>query len=296
MPARVCLVQVIDVNWIRFAPIDPARGYMVEPPPVAQCLEETAAMAQEMLRLMDGRFVFTPHSGIYNRKAFYAGGFLDVYREAIAKGAELAIHLHEEIQYGGQKYGEPGHVTGVVSGLVRDLAGAGIRSVGYRGGYYAYTDDLTPLLEAHGMLTDLSCLPGLDAGARYADWRGVPFTSFYLGRDSHRDVGTGVQRSRVLEIPMGCDGHGTEKRNHLYVEASDLDVLEGIWAAILGRAEESGRPQIIHALFHTSSVAIPALLEKFRRFVDHMARNGAEFVTASEAKRRHDAIVAAGVA
>lgn len=291
----VYLVQIIDVNWVRFAPIDPARGYMVEPPPVEQCLAETDMTCRELTGLVGGKYVITPHSGLYNRKAFYEGAFLDVYRRAIENGAELAIHLHEEIQYGGSKYGDAEHVLGVVGDLKRDLDAAGIPVVGYRGGYHAYADHLTPFLEEHGLFADFSCLPGLNAAEGFADWRGVPFSAFYLGRRSHRAV-AGAARSRVLEIPMGCDGLGTEKRNHLYVEASDLDTLKDIWRAIADRARASGRPQIVHALFHTSSTAIPDLYEKFQRFVDHATANGAEFVTASEAKDVHDRLAAEAAA
>jgi hypothetical protein len=284
----VYLVPLLDVNWLVYAPFDPKRGYRVDPPKVAQSVGETRQLAREMRDLTDGKFILTPHSGPYCRTGYYEGEMLDVYREAVAGGAELAVHLHEEIKGQGTRIGERDHVTAMFRDCKRRLEEAGIEPVAYRGAHYAYAPFMTPLLEGEGIFIDCSCSPGANRPEREAIWVGAPLTARYLPEDV-RAPAAGQKRSRIFEIPIGSDGAGAEYANILHIEQSELDNLTRVWDTLVARARAEGRPYIVHSLFHTGSVGESKWLERFRRFLDMVPRHAGAFVTTREAQRLFDA-------
>jgi hypothetical protein len=275
--ADVYLVPVIDVNWIAFAPLDPAKGYRVEPPPIEQSAQETDALCRLLVDLVGGKYVLTPHSGTYNRIAFYQDAFLDIYRRAIADGAEVALHLHEEFSGGKTRYGEVEHVRTVFQACRRALIGAGIQPTSYRGGQYAFPPYMASLLQENNIFIDLSCAPGVNQPSRFADWPADKLNAWYLANDEQS------ARAKVFEIPMGADGAGNQPANFLFIERVDLDDLKRIWRTIASRTASEGRPQFVHVLFHTSSIALSDQIEKYKRFMAHTAANGGQFVTPTEA-------------
>ena len=285
---RVLLVPVIDVNWLTFAPFDPGRDFRVDPPKIEQSIGETRTLVDLMNSLTDGRYVLTPHSGIYCREAFYEGEFVDIYRTGVAKGAEIAIHLHEEIKGVGVRFGEPEHVTEMFDLCRHKLEAAGLPFTSYRGGHYAYASFMNRLLETNGVHIDLSCSPRLNEPTREAIWVNAGFSGHYLADDPRAEARHGAKLSAVFEIPMGSDGEGTGYSNILHIEQSELENLQRIWRAILKRGEASGRAQIVHCLFHTASTGNPAYIERLKGFLDHARANGGELVRPTEAKTLFD--------
>lgn len=213
----VYLVPVVDVNWLVYAPYDPARGYRIDPPKVQQSIGETRALGREMLELTDGKYILTPHSGPYCRTGYYEGEMLEVYREAIRGGAELAVHLHEEIKGSGTRIGERDHVSAMFRDCKARLEAAGIQPVAYRGAHYSLAPFMVDLMEAEGILIDCSSSPGVDRPEREAIWTEAPFTGALLPRNP-RAPWAGQERSRIFEIPIGSDGMGSVYRNILHVE------------------------------------------------------------------------------
>ena len=287
LSAPIYLVPVIDVNWLTFAPFDPGRDFRVDPPKIAQSIGESRTLIGLMNELTDGRYVLTPHSGTYCREAFYEGEFVDIYHTGVAKGAEIAIHLHEEIKGVGVRFGEPDHVTEMFALCRSKLEAAGLPFTSYRGGHYAYAPFMNRLLEENGVHIDLSCSPGLNEPGREAVWTDAPFSGYYLPSDP-RAVIDGAPPSTVFEIPMGSDGEGAAYANILHIEQSDLENLERIWGMIRNRAETESRQQIVQCLFHTASMGNEAYVERLKRFLDHVEANGGATVTPSEAKRLND--------
>jgi len=292
--AEILLVPLIDVNWLVYAPFDPARGYRVDPPDVAKSIGETRALCRRLREQTGGRYILTPHSGTYCRSEYYEGEMLEVYREAVADGAELCVHLHEEIKGAGTRYGEPDHMAAMVQDCKNRLEDAGISPVAYRGGHYAYAPFMNRLLENNDILIDCSCAPGMDYPDRQAIWTEAELSAFYLPENPRRPS-TGQARSRVFEIPIGSDGGGSAYANILHVEQSDLDNLKRVWAAIRERAKRVERPQIVHSLFHTGSMGQPELAERFRRFLEFVPEHGGAFVTTVMAKAAYDHAVEARV-
>jgi hypothetical protein len=283
---RIYLVPVVDVNWLVYAPFDPGRDFRVDPPNVEQSIKDTRRLNAEMRDLADGKFILTPHSGTYCRTGYYEGEILDVYCEAVAGGAEVAVHLHEEIKGVGTRYAEWDHVSAVFSDCKARLEAVGIHPVAYRGGHYAYHPFMNRMLEENGIFADYSACPGMNYPEREAIWTEAELSAAYLP-ENPRAPWMGQRRSKVLEIPIGSDGLGSTYKNILHVEQSELDNLTRVWDAIVARAEAEGRPQVVHCLFHTASVGEPKWLERYRRFLDMVPRRRGQFVTTIEAREIH---------
>ncbi len=280
---RVYLVPLIDVNWLVFAPFDPGRNFRVDPPNVPQSIIDTRVLNRELKGLTDGKYILTPHSGTYCRIGYYEGEMLDVYREAVAGGAELAVHLHEEIKGAGTRYAEWDHMQAMFKDCKVRLENAGIHPLAYRGGHYAYHPFMNRLLADNDVFVDYSCCPGLDKPDREAIWTHADMSASFIP-ENPREPWQRQRRSKVLEIPIGSDGKGTQYANILHIEQSELDNLVRIWDMIVARAEAEGVPQIIHCLFHTGSVGEPKWLERYKRFLDMVPKRKGQFVTTVEAQ------------
>jgi hypothetical protein len=146
---------------------------------------------------------------------------------------------------------------------------------------------MNELLAENNVHVDFSCCLGLDPPRREAIWVEPETSGYYLPKNP-RQAADGTPRPSMFEIPIGSDGGGAAYRNLLHVEQSQLENLVRVLAAVVGRAEREGRPQIVHSLFHTGSMGQPENVECFKRFLDHVSRNGGAFVSSLEAKRIHD--------
>lgn len=285
---KVYLLPLVDVNWVNFAPMDRKKNFLHDPPPVNQCAAEVERCVEEMRHTVGGKVVFTVHSGTYCRKAFYEEPFLSYYRRAVGYGMEIAIHTHEEIAGKGTRNAEQGHMKGVILERKAELLKAGITPTTYRGGHFGYLEYLTPFLEQEGLLIDLSCAPGFNKPAWDAVWVDASFSAYYLCPENRTHMKCQHGASKVLEVPLGADGLGSENTNYLYNEESDDENLARVWDAIAHRADTEGNPQIVHMLFHSSSMGIPKYVDRFRRFIEYARKKGGLCVTPSEAKRIYD--------
>ena len=282
--AEILLVPVVDVNWLVFAPFDPARDFRIDPPNVELSIGETRELGQIMLDLTDGHAVLTPHSGTYCRTGYYEAPMLEVYREWTERGAEVAVHLHEEIKGGGVRFGEEAHVREVFKDCHDRLVAGGIVPAAYRGGHNAYAPFMNAVLAEHGIGVDLSCLPGLDKPEREAIWTKGSFSAYALPEDSRLPEGAG-EASSIVEVPIGSDGEGTDYRNFLQIEQSDLDNHKRVLRVIRNRAQHDGQAQIVHMLFHTGSMGKPDWVERLLEFLRHVPTEGAAFIGAKDAAR-----------
>jgi hypothetical protein len=291
----IYLVPVVDVNWLVYAPFDPGRNFRVDPPNVVQSIKDTSRLNAELRNLVDGKFVLTPHSGTYCRTGYYEGEILDVYGEAMAGGAEIAVHLHEEIKGVGTRYADWDHVSAMFNDCKARLKAFGIHPVAYRGGHYAYHPFMNRLLEENEIYADYSACPGMNYPEREAVWTEAAMSAAYLP-ENPRAPWAGQHRSNVLEIPIGSDGLGSAYENILHVEQSELDNLTRVWDAIVARAKAEGKSQVVHCLFHTASVGEPKWLERYCRFLEMVPRRHGQFVTTIEAREIHGRLTSEFVA
>jgi hypothetical protein len=154
---------------------------------------------------------------------------------------------------------------------------------------------MNDLLEEHDIFIDCSCCPGLYQPTREAIWTGAEYSGYYVPEDPRRS-GEGQTRSRVFEVPIGSDGLGTEYRNILHIEMSELENLLRVWEAIVARSRRENRPQIVHMLFHTGSMGRPDWVERFTQFLNLVPEKGGRFVTTVEAKSLADSLARQEVA
>lgn len=290
MEPSVYFVPVVDVSWKALGPLNPRKNYSCPPPPVEQCAEEAEKVVDFYGRILDGHIAIAVYTGTYGRDTFTEEPFLSTWRKTIANGGEILIHTHEEIARVGTRNSEPGHMEEVIRRQYSRMTEAGIQPAGFRGGLYGYANFLTPLMEELHLTAEFSAAPGVNRPDREAVWTGVPDTAFLLCPDDKLYVAPGCRKSGILEIPLGWDGEGTENENYLYVDydLSSLENAKRIWDKILERGGREGRPQIIHTLFHTFSMADPAMVERYTRFADYMRETGGVPVSSAEARRHFE--------
>lgn len=288
--SKVYIVPLVDVNWLTFAPFDPARDFRIDPPKVEQSIGETRSLCDILRDLTDGKTVLTPHSGTYCRSGYYEGEFIDIYRSVIANGGEVAVHLHEEIKGGGTRFGDKEHIREVFFACKQKYSGAEIPCRSYRGGHSAYAPFMNGFMKEADMDIDFSCAPGLNMPDREAIWVEAGLSGYYLASNPRDPSTPDRSHSQVFEIPIGSDGEGAAYGNILHIEQSNLENLMRIWNLIVDRAQAQDTPQIVHSLFHTGSMSQPDNVERFKRFLEFMPANGGVFVTPSEAKIIYDSL------
>lgn len=285
---KVFFVPIVDVSWKTLGPLNPRKNYSCPPPPLELCAEEADGIVTLYKKLLDGKLNFTVYTGTYCRDAFTEEPFNSIWRRCIDNGGEILVHTHEEIARVGTRNNEEPHMRKVITRQFQRMKAAGITPAGFRGGLYGYANFLTPLMEGLGMDTDLTAAPGINKPDRAAEWEGVPYTAWRLCRNDKCHVGCDCANpSKVVEIPLGADGLGTENENYLYVDydLSSLENAKRIWDCVLARYEKTGKPQMIHTLFHTFSVSDPDMVERYSRFSDYMLATGGVPVNATEAHR-----------
>ncbi|MBE6990360.1 MAG: hypothetical protein E7426_06415 [Ruminococcaceae bacterium] len=287
METKVYFVPVVDISWKELGPLNPRKNYSCPPPPLEKCAAEADGIVDLYKKLLGGKLNFTVYTGTYCRDDFTAEPFNTIWRRCVDNGGEILVHTHEEIARVGTRNNEEPHMREVIRRQYDRMKAAGIQPAGFRGGLYGYANFLTPLMEELDLTADLTAAPGVHKPDRAAEWEGVPYTAWRLCRTDKRHVDCDCNDlSRVVEIPLGGDGLGTENENYLYVDydLSSLENAKRIWDCVLARYEASGKPQMIHTLFHTFSMSDPAMVERYSRFSEYMLSTGGVPVNATEAR------------
>lgn len=289
MAPLVYMVPVMDVTWASFGPLNPQKGFSVGPVPIELSVEEAYGTLELMKKTVAGRFVICPHTSLWAADIFYREPFMSIWKQAVERGAELCIHTHAELDgQRGTLNGDHAHMSSVIRARVTDCLNAGIKPQSYRGGIYAYANFLTPLLEELDLLVDYSSAPGFNKPEREASWVGAPTSAAFLCPvDRTHGPGCGHTPSKVLEVPLGSDGIGTDNTNLLFIDFEDttLEELTRIYDLIASRARLSGRAQVVHFLIHTVTASNPTMQERYCRFLDHARRNGGETILGGDALR-----------
>jgi len=290
MDKMIYFVPIVDVSWVNLGALNPRKNFIAEPPPMELCNEEAEGIIDLMKELYDGKFAYSVYTGTYCRDGFTQETFIKTWKRAIAQGGEILIHTHEEIARVGTRNGEKDHMYEVIRRQYNNFINADIVPVGFRGGLYGYANFLTPLLEELNLNIEFSAAPGINKPDREAVWTGIPHSAFYLCKNDKLHVNCEHEKSKILEIPIGADGLGTENQNYLYIDydLSDLEGAKRIWNSLLERVLKDDKPYMIHTLFHTFSMSNPRMVERYRRFTDFILNNGGYPVVPSEAKTIFD--------
>lgn len=186
----------VDGDW---------QGYHAGQPPDPELF--AAFVAEEFVfaaRQLDGKIVHLIHTSPLARLTMLDPRLVALWR-ALPAGAALGLHPHEELPDGRHGYGDEKHMAAVLGELVAAARAQGLQLPVFRGGFLAYRDFYTAILEQHGFLADVSGMPGrhrVTSGELISDWRGAPSFAYRLDRAAYRRAGD----SGILEIPVGSAG------------------------------------------------------------------------------------------
>lgn len=283
----VYFVPYLDGDWLGFGPLDPSLNYGVLPPDEEEICRNLETALGFWRTHTSGKVVFGAHTGTYCREVFYREPVLSYYRSLLANGGEIAVHPHEERVRSGHFIEDLDHMRFVISWKRKELVAAGITPTALRVPYNGYVPGLTKIAEENELLVDLSGAPGFFNDLWKADWKGAPLSAYFLDYEDQR-IGEARpgRRSRVLEIPLGCDGFGSGVSNYLYNEQIPYDDLARVWDAIAKRARNQG-PQMVYFLVHLHSMGDPDLKDQCARFLGYVQEHGGVPLTPSEAYARY---------
>lgn len=288
MKPEIYSVIYVDGNWKSYDPLG-TPTYSYSPPDLPR-IEENLYKAIEMMgEVAGGKFVIGVHSGVYCRESLFREPFMSIWRHLVQRGGELALHPHEEIIAKGSLFQESMHMEVVINSSYVALKREGLQPTAFRGGYNAFSQVITPLLEEHGIMVDLSALPGVECPKWDASWSNAETSAYYLCAEDFRHGHCGHRKSGVLEIPMGWDGQGADLGdNYLYNEKSSLQNLQRVWGIIEERARQTSKPQFVHFLCHLHAMGDRELVSRCAAFLSHIQDQGGVVVTPSEAKELFD--------
>lgn len=283
----VYLVPYLDGDWTGYGPLDPTLDYGLLPPNDAEVHRNFETALQFWRAQTGGKVIFGAHTGTYCRELFYREPMLGYYRVLLANGGELAVHPHEERVRAGHFIEDLDHMRFIISWKRKALFSAGLTPTALRMPYNGYVAGLTRIAEDNQLLVDLSAGPGCVNALWRANWQGAPLSAYWLDYDDPciGDAPPG-RRSRVLEIPLGCDGLGSGPGNYLFNEQIPFGELSRVWIAITQRAGVEG-PQTVYFLSHLHSMGDPELKDRCARFLDYAQQHSGLPLTPSEAYARH---------
>lgn len=285
--ALVYFVPYLDGDWLGYGPLDPSLNYGLLPPNEAEIRRNFTTAIQFWKEHTGGKVVFGAHTGTYCRELFYREPMLGHYRSLVANGGELAVHPHEERVRTGHFIEDLDHMRFIISWKRQELISVGLTPTALRVPYNGYVAGLTSIAEDNELLVDLSGAPGCVNDLWRANWKDAPLSAYFLDYEDQR-IGNAPpgRRSRVLEIPLGCDGLDNGPKNYLFNEQIPLSELTRVWDAISQRGEAEGT-QIVYFLSHLHSMGDPELKDKCARFLIYAQEHGGVPLTPSEAYARY---------
>ena len=258
-----------------------------------------------MKRIVDdhagGKGAFCVQTSPMYRARFFESPFAEFWHDWVKGGGELTLHPEEDLycqpderRPTGTYYDDAERMRGVIADGVASLARIDLAFAAYKNGYQAQTLPMARHLKAAGIGIDLSCAPGIYWPEKLADWRASPLTAFYMSPDRLGAPASPDEADPLFEIPVGWSGLPSDTPNrllntqYLVNEFSDYEAITAVWDAIVRRAEEEDRTQIVSFLCHTYTMDETVYSDRLRRSLDYMTGNGGEPVTPGEARRRFD--------
>lgn len=196
-------------------------------------------------KLLNGRFLHFIHTSPRAREYYAKPDFINIWRKIEENGGCVGVHCHEEDPYIDYYHTDIEAMQKAIGGQAKILRENGLNPQSYRGGFLAYNQKITQILEDNDIPLDFSCGPGRHLvfnNVLVADWRNSPTNYYRLDHNDHRKAGN----SKVFEIPLG---HANGQS--LYIETISLwNVLKTAWA-LRKAAKRSQKPIIVSVLGHT---------------------------------------------
>jgi hypothetical protein len=220
--------------------------------------------------------VVTVHTSPRHRADFLALPYLDEWRACLDAGLSLALHPHEDLPDGRNRYDDAVHLARVITDTTRARE-ADLPITAFRSGTFAWNPALPSLLEHAGITLDLSPGPGLHILDRNVDWPAHPDAAPYPG-------------THLLSVPIGWNGAGSDlNADYLFVERMNFAKLSAVWSAIRARVQRRGQPALCNLLCHGFGLADPRWRDLTLRFLDHLRDNGGAVIAATDLLHAHPA-------
>lgn len=264
------LIFTIDGDWKEYFDVNlPEEKRLPNVGVMQDLIKEEIEVATGNL---DGRFIHFIHTSPRARNFFLNEPFIKFWRRIIENGGDIGIHPHEDDPHKAYYFQDSSRMKKVISGQVSALRKQGLNVCAYRGGYLAFSSNLSPILEENGLYFDFSCEPErylVDSDKLVSDWRGAPTSLYRMSYHDHRKAGD----SSVYEIPVG-----TSKGHYLYFEKSTPEIIEETALDLREKSTKDSCDIIVSVLTHTYEYTSLdeiknieekiSLLKKYGRFIN----------------------------
>jgi hypothetical protein len=258
MPPEIELIWLIDNDppsprgGKAFYPATPGA-----PPPDADIMRARFAALRGAVAEAGVTAVATLHTSPRHRCDFFEALYVAEWHACLEAGIALALHPHEDLADGGNRYGGAAHLARVVADSMARARDARLPLAAFRSGAFAWNPALPAMLEQASIRLDLSPGPGLQA------WPATPAHGTHPG-------------TRIAFVPIGSSGAGGDlDADYLFLERMDFARLARVWSAMRARVQRTGQAERCNLLTHGFGLADPAWRALALRFLDHIrARDG----------------------
>jgi len=233
--------------------------------------------------LMEGKAVFTIHTSPLFRNEFYSPPFLKLWEAIVRIGGELALHPHEDRVGGGTFYDDKKHMERIIKDSTLKIRNLSLPLYIFRSGYYAWSKNISDILEKVDYKVDISCAPGIVNSDRDVNWIGAPRYACYYDKYKKNHF-----EGSYFVIPLGWDGKGSRfEKNHLFCERGSLNSLYHVWDTLV-EEEVTSFPKIVSFLYHTYALDDEKICNRITKFIKYVKKHNGVILNASEAKELYD--------
>jgi len=231
---------------------------------------------------MNGKGVFTIHTSPFFRDDFYNPPFLELWKEIVVMGGEVALHPHEDKLDGGTLYDDEEHMRKIIKDVTNKIRNLSLPLYIFRSGYYAWSQFIPEILKELDYKIDISCAPGVVNPNRDVNWIGSPKYAFYYGKNKQNQ-----HKKSYFVIPLGWDEKGNSfESNYLFCERGSLQSLCHVWDSMV--KDITSFPKIVSFLFHTYALYDKKIYNRIVNFIQYAKENNGIILGASESKNLYN--------
>jgi hypothetical protein len=206
-----------------------------------------------------------------------------LYGQITASGGEIGLHIHHSSV-------DPNLRRRELAWAVERLSKVGIQARAYSAGMGNFLSSDTNTLTELGIVAHRSCMPYLYTGdpaldPASADWR---YGDFFHGYTDPTDHHLTVANGQLFSVPLGADARNTTGYFELAINPRiDLGTLMELFDTYTQLAVNG--PVYVAVMFHPcdlteyGAAVTSAMRDRWARFSAYQRRQGATFMTMSEA-------------
>jgi hypothetical protein len=267
------LIVVVDCDFVGYAPF--SRGACSYD---HQLTYNAVLDAVNLISCQcDGKAAFLIHTSPYMRRNwgdlfFTSTDYLGVWKQAVVRGGELGICLHEEEPDGScLYYGYGAHLEKTLIEHVRILERAGMALTCQSTGHFCMNEWLIPALESADIHVNFDNIGEFNRISGI-DWSTAPTGAYFMSKSDVTSEGD----SQVLSVPLGGVGP-CRGEDGLMVATSGSRYLRSLWNAMCAA---SGSEDVFYMLVKASRIDVDK--NKLCSILRFVRSGGARFVLPSD--------------